>query len=59
LFSEYHGMPAPEGEWRDEVYKDHFSPIIREGGGGRHSDVASFARLCMYVDFVRIHEYSD
>ena len=29
LFSEYYGIPAPLSEWRDEVYKDYFAPIVR------------------------------
>ncbi|VVE51078.1 hypothetical protein PCA20602_04707 [Pandoraea capi] len=29
LFSDNYGVVAPAGEWREEVYKDYFAPIIR------------------------------
>ena len=45
LFSEYYGVPPPIGEWRDEVYKDYFAPIIRRDGEGRCSDLASFGMV--------------
>lgn len=45
LFSEYYGTPAPLGEWRDEIYKDYFAPVIRRDGGGRRSDLASFGMV--------------
>ncbi|WP_353191430.1 SOS response-associated peptidase family protein [Pandoraea pnomenusa] len=45
LFSEYYGTPAPLGEWREEVYKDYFAPIIRRDGDGRRSDLASFGMV--------------
>ncbi|PTE00900.1 SOS response-associated peptidase [Pandoraea apista] len=45
LFSEYYGVPPPIGEWRDEVYKDYFAPIIRRDGEGRRSDLASFGMV--------------
>ncbi|EON14854.1 SOS response-associated peptidase [Pandoraea sp. SD6-2] len=45
LFSEYYGTPPPIGEWRDEVYKDYFAPIIRRDAGGRRSDLASFGMV--------------
>lgn len=43
--SEYYGTPALIGEWRDEVSKDYFAPIIRRDGDGRRSDVASFGMV--------------
>ncbi|MEF3067062.1 SOS response-associated peptidase [Pandoraea apista] len=45
LFSEYYGVPPPVGEWRDEVYKDYFAPIVRRDGEGRRSDLASFGMV--------------
>lgn len=45
LFSEYYGTPAPVGEWRDEVYKDYFAPIIRRDGDGRRAELASFGMV--------------
>ncbi len=45
LFSEYYGVPPPIGEWREEVYKDYFAPIIRQDGVGRRSDLASFGMV--------------
>ncbi|VVD63805.1 SOS response-associated peptidase family protein [Pandoraea fibrosis] len=33
------------GEWRDEVYKDYFAPIIRGDGEARRSDLASFGMV--------------
>jgi len=45
LFSDKYGVAAPPGEWRDEVYKDYFAPIIRRDGDGRRSDLASFGMV--------------
>ncbi|BDD93562.1 hypothetical protein PanNE5_30020 [Pandoraea sp. NE5] len=36
LFSDKYCIAAPAAEWRGEVYKDYFAPIIRRGGDGRH-----------------------
>lgn len=38
-------MVAPVAEWRNEVYKDYFAQIIRRGGDGRRSDLASFGMV--------------
>lgn len=38
-------MAALAGDWRDDVYKDYFAPIIRRDGDGRRSDLASFGMV--------------
>ncbi|VVE68849.1 hypothetical protein PAN31117_03087 [Pandoraea anapnoica] len=45
LFNDKYGVAAPSAEWREEVYKDYFAPIIRRDGDGRRSDVASFGMV--------------
>jgi putative SOS response-associated peptidase YedK len=45
LISDKYGVAAPSAEWRDEVYKDYFAPIIRRDGEERRSDLASFGMV--------------